>query len=149
MSVHKILIKTLVKHLILLHVGLLLLIACAPNSQSLNLLKSHKYQIMKSAHGYKANGVASWYGKKFNRQHTSDGKRYNMYSLTAAHRTLPLNSSVKVTNLENGKTVVVRINDRGPFRYNRLIDLSYAAALKLGMLPRGTVKVAIVAVNTA
>jgi rare lipoprotein A len=81
--------------------------------------------------------IASWYGRKFHHRRTSSGERYNMYQLTAAHKTLPINTYLQVTNLLNGKKVVVRVNDRGPFVRNREIDLSYAAAKQLGMLGRG------------
>lgn len=102
-----------------------------------------KYQVMKSSSGYKTTGTASWYGKKFHKQRTSSGEAYNMYVMTAAHKTLPLPSYVKVTNLENNKVAVVRVNDRGPFHVNRVIDLSYAAAVKLGVYPKGTAHVQI------
>lgn len=96
-----------------------------------------------SMKGYKSKGLASWYGKKFHRHKTSSGEQYNMYAMTAAHRTLPLNSYVRVKNLNNGRTVVVRINDRGPFFSRRIIDLSYIAARKLGLLPQGIAMVEI------
>jgi len=86
-------------------------------------------------------GVASWYGRDFHGRKTSNGEYYNMYALTAAHKTLPMNTMVKVTNLNNGRSVVVRINDRGPFVKNRIIDLSYAAAKRIGMAGRGTAPV--------
>jgi len=106
-----------------------------------------RYQIMKNSQHFKENGVASWYGRKFNKKHTSSGERFNMYKLTAAHKTLPLSTYVQVTNLTNGKRVVVRVNDRGPFVSNRIIDLSYAAAKKLGMVQRGVIPVAIKTIN--
>lgn len=96
---------------------------------------------------YEERGYASWYGSRFHKRRTSSGERYNMYKLTAAHRTLPLSSYVLVTNLVNGRHVVVKINDRGPFVSNRLIDLSYAAAKKLRMLGRGTVPVDVKVIN--
>ncbi|WP_163835457.1 septal ring lytic transglycosylase RlpA family protein [Spartinivicinus ruber] len=99
------------------------------------------YQPLKSATGYSAKGVASWYGTKFHGKKTALGETYNMYGMSAAHRTLPLPSYAKVTNLKNGKSVVVRVNDRGPFVKDRLIDLSYAAAKKLGYQANGTAKV--------
>ncbi len=99
------------------------------------------YRVLDSGKGYKATGIASWYGLKFHGHLTSNGEVYDMYSMSAAHKTLPLPSFVKVTNTSNGKTVVVRVNDRGPFHQNRLIDLSYAAAYKLDMLKTGTAKV--------
>jgi len=92
------------------------------------------------AHGldYDERGGASWYGTKFHGQRTSSGEPYDMYAMTAAHRTLPIPSYARVTNLNNGKSVVVRINDRGPFHSERLIDLSYTAAIKLGIFGHGT-----------
>ncbi len=96
------------------------------------------YYPLKEAAGYHARGIASWYGRQFGGKFTADGERYNMYAMTAAHRTLPLPSYARVTDLSNGRSVIVRINDRGPFLQNRLIDLSYAAAAKLGMLQTGT-----------
>jgi rare lipoprotein A len=86
---------------------------------------------------YKARGVASWYGKKFHGKNTSIGEVYDMYSMSAAHTTLPIPSYARVTNLENKKSVIVRINDRGPFLHERVIDLSYTAAAKLGLIGRG------------
>jgi rare lipoprotein A len=86
-------------------------------------------------------GIASWYGKEFHKKKTASGERYNMYDLTAAHRTLPFGTRVRVTNLDNNRSVIVRINDRGPFKKGRIIDLSYAAAKKLKMLESGTAKV--------
>lgn len=96
------------------------------------------YYPLATADGYRERGIASWYGKKFHGRLTSSGEVYDMHAMTAAHRTLPLPSYARVTNLENGRSVVVRINDRGPFLHNRLIDLSYAAAAKLGILGPGT-----------
>lgn len=87
---------------------------------------------------YRAKGIASWYGKKFKGKKTASGESYDMYAMTAAHRTLPIPSYVKVTNINNSKSVIVRVNDRGPFHSNRLIDLSYTAALKLGLLNKGS-----------
>ena len=98
---------------------------------------------MRSSAGYREKGTATWYGKNFHNQRTSSGERYNMYGMTAAHRTLPLHSYVKVTNLKNRRSVVVRINDRGPFHSNRLIDLSYAAARGIGLLHAGIAQVEI------
>ncbi len=88
-------------------------------------------------------GIASWYGKKFHGHLTANGEIYDMYGMTAAHKTLPLPSFVKVTNLANGKHAVVRVNDRGPFHQNRIIDLSYSAAHKIGVFDTGTAKVKI------
>jgi rare lipoprotein A len=91
--------------------------------------------------------VASWYGRKFHGRRTASGERFDMYAMTAAHRRLPLPCYVRVRNLQNGRSVVVRVNDRGPFHENRIIDLSYAAASKLGMLGRGTALVEIRAID--
>lgn len=90
---------------------------------------------------YSEEGIASWYGNKFHGHLTSNGETYNVFSMTAAHKTLPLPSYVQVTNLQNGKTAVVRVNDRGPFHDDRIMDLSYAAAYKLGIFPGGTGRV--------
>lgn len=91
------------------------------------------YETLSDAQGYKEIGLASWYGRKFHGRRTSSGEVYDMYKLSAAHKTLPLPSYVRVTNLKTGQSTIVRINDRGPFHSERIIDLSYAAALKLGM----------------
>lgn len=99
------------------------------------------YQPLKTGKGYSRIGEASWYGQKFHGHLTANGETYNMFAMTAAHTTLPLPSIVRVTNLENGKQAVVRVNDRGPFHPNRIIDLSYAAAMKLGVLKTGVAKV--------
>ncbi|MBA2650100.1 MAG: septal ring lytic transglycosylase RlpA family protein [Legionella sp.] len=103
----------------------------------------HKYAVLKSSTGYKTKGIASWYGTKFHNQRTSSGEPYDMYIMTAAHKTLPLPTYVKVKNLNNGREAIVKVNDRGPFHENRVIDLSYAAALKLGVFPKGTAPVEI------
>ena len=97
-----------------------------------------RYYVLPSAEGYLERGVASWYGPTFHGVSTSSGERYDMYGMTAAHKTLPLPTYARVTNLRNGRSVVVRINDRGPFVANRLIDLSWTAAAKLDMLREGT-----------
>lgn len=96
-------------------------------------VKGQVYKPLKSARGYKARGIASFYGKRFHHRKTSNGERYNMYSMTAAHTTLPFNTKLRVKNIKNGQTVVVRVNDRGPFHSKRIIDLSYAAARRLGI----------------
>lgn len=101
------------------------------------------YEVMKSSTGYKTQGIASWYGTKFDKQRTSSGEPYNMYVMTAAHKTLPLPTYIRVRNLSNGRVAVVKVNDRGPFHSDRLIDLSYAAAVKLGVYPKGTAPVEI------
>jgi rare lipoprotein A len=98
----------------------------------------HRYFVLVAADGYSERGVASWYGPTFHGANTSSGEQYDMYGMTAAHKTLPLPTYARVTNLRNGKSVVVRINDRGPFVANRLIDLSYTAAAKLDMVRDGT-----------
>lgn len=102
------------------------------------VVNGHRYYVMNEAHGYVERGIASWYGKKFHGHRTSSGEPYNMYAMTAAHTRLPLPAYVQVTNLQNHRTVVVRVNDRGPFHPNRIIDLSYAAAKKLGITAKGT-----------
>jgi rare lipoprotein A len=106
-----------------------------------------RYYVLATAEGYDATGVASWYGPTFNGQRTADGDRYDMYAMTAAHKTLPLPCYVRVTNLGNGRSVVVKVDDRGPFVANRLIDLSYVAAAKLGMLGTGTALVEVRAIT--
>ncbi|MCX7557629.1 septal ring lytic transglycosylase RlpA family protein [Xanthomonadaceae bacterium JHOS43] len=101
------------------------------------------YHVMENADGYVARGIASWYGAKFHGRATSSLEPYDMYQFTAAHKSLPLPTHVRVTHLANGRSVVVRVNDRGPFHEDRLIDLSYAAAVKLGMHIDGTAPVEI------
>ena len=99
------------------------------------------YKVLANPKGYVERGTASYYGQKFHGRRTSNLEVYDMYAFTAAHKTLPLPSFARVTNLDNGKSVVVRVNDRGPFHEGRLIDLSYAAAVKLGITQRGTGRV--------
>ena len=106
-----------------------------------------RYFVLPSADGYDERGVASWYGPTFHGSNTSSGELYNMYGMTAAHKTLPLPTYARVTNLANGKSVVVRINDRGPFVANRIIDLSYTAAAKLDILRDGTAWVEVRTLN--
>jgi len=101
------------------------------------------------ARGFDQRGRASWYGKKFHGRKTANGETYNMYAMTAAHKTLPFNTNLRVINLENGKETQVRINDRGPFVRGRIIDLSYTAAKKIGMVGSGTASVKIVALGVA
>ncbi|MBV0932435.1 septal ring lytic transglycosylase RlpA family protein [Marinobacterium weihaiense] len=108
-----------------------------------------RYTVLPSAEGYRQRGTASWYGKKFHGHTTSNGEVYDMYQMSAAHKSLPLPSYVRVTNLDNGRQVVVRVNDRGPFHDQRLIDLSYAAAYRLDMLQKGTARVEIEAITDA
>lgn len=100
-----------------------------------------RYHVLRTAKNYDEVGVASWYGSKFHSHYTSNGERYNMLAMTAAHKSLPLPTYVQVTNLKNGRQVIVKVNDRGPFEANRIIDLSYVAAKKLGMLGHGTAHV--------
>ncbi|EKE67627.1 septal ring lytic transglycosylase RlpA family protein [Gallaecimonas xiamenensis] len=106
-------------------------------------LRGQSYRVIKEPKGFSQEGYASWYGTKFHGYHTSNGEVYDMYAMTGAHKTLPLPSFVRVTNLDNNKQVVVRVNDRGPFHQGRVIDLSYAAAYKLDMLKQGTARVKI------
>jgi rare lipoprotein A len=108
-----------------------------------------RYFVLAKADGYVERGVASWYGPTFHGVNTSMGESYDMYAMTAAHKTLPLPAYARVTNLKNGKSVVVRINDRGPFVANRIIDLSYTAAAKLDMLREGTTLVEVRALTPA
>jgi rare lipoprotein A len=102
------------------------------------VVAGHRYAVLPSASGYVERGVASWYGTEFHGLRTSTGEPYDMFAMTAAHKTLPLPCYARVTNLSNGRSVVVRINDRGPFVANRIIDLSYSAATRLDMIRNGT-----------
>jgi rare lipoprotein A len=106
-----------------------------------------RYTVMDSSYGYKQRGVASWYGKKFHGRQTSSQEPYDMYAMTAAHKSLPLPTYVRVRNLRNNRTIVVRVNDRGPFVDNRIIDLSYSAAAKLDMIKDGTSLVEVTALS--
>ena len=112
-------------------------------------LRGEDYKIVKKTEGFAEKGKASWYGKKFHGHLTSNGEIYDMYSMSAAHKTLPIPSYVKVTNTDNNKTTIVRINDRGPFHEGRIIDLSYAAAYKLDVLRTGTANVEIEVITVA
>jgi rare lipoprotein A len=105
------------------------------------------YRPMTVVGNYKERGIASWYGKKFNGERTSSGEIYDMYAMTAAHPTLPLPSYARVTNLSNHKSVIVRVNDRGPFMDDRIIDLSYTAAYKLGIIGDGSAEVEVESIN--
>ena len=107
------------------------------------------YTPLASAAGFKQRGLASWYGKKFHGQKTSSGELYDMYAMSAAHPTLPIPSYARVTNVANRKSVVVRINDRGPFHGDRIIDLSYAAAHRLGFVQRGSAEVEVESIAAA
>jgi rare lipoprotein A len=116
-----------------------------PKIEPINRFTSRPYSVLGHAYTpytqlmpYKARGVASWYGKRYHGQKTSSGEAYDMYAMTAAHTILPLPSYARVTNVANGKSVIVRVNDRGPFHEDRLIDLSYLAAQRLGLLGRGS-----------
>lgn len=106
-----------------------------------------RYNVMQESRGYRERGIASWYGTKFHGRYTSNREPYDMYAMTAAHTSLPLPSFVRVNNLQNGRSIVVRVNDRGPFHNNRIIDLSYAAATKLGILGKGTGLVEVIAID--
>ena len=105
------------------------------------------YQPRSHAHGFRQKGIASWYGKKFHGRKTANGEVYDMYGISAAHKTLPFNTVVRVHNLDNGKEMEVRINDRGPFVRGRIIDLSYGAARQVGLVGPGTARVKIVALG--
>ncbi|MCK5898180.1 MAG: septal ring lytic transglycosylase RlpA family protein [Methylococcales bacterium] len=116
------------------------------NSSDYKLLGKH-YKVLPFSHNFTQTGVASWYGDAFQGKKTANGEIYDMYAMTAAHKTLPIPSYVNVSNLKNARSVIVRINDRGPYHQNRIIDLSYAAAKKIGLYQRGTGKVKITAIN--
>ena len=111
------------------------------------VVRGKRYYTLASSDGYRKRGIASWYGTKFHGHRTSSGETYDMYQMTAAHKTLPLPTYAYVRNLNNGRTVIVKINDRGPFHDNRVIDLSYAAASKLGILGKGTGLVEVEAID--
>ncbi len=115
-----------------------------PTSYEVN---GSRYYPLNSSDGYIQTGVASWYGSKFHGRRTSSGEIYDMYKMTAAHRTLPLPTFAEVTNIKNGRRAIVKVNDRGPFHANRIIDLSYAAAKKLGVVEAGTALVEVCAIN--
>lgn len=108
-----------------------------------------RYYVLPDSTGYSEQGVASWYGREFHGKRTSSGEIYDMYALTAAHKTLPLPTMARVTSLTTGKSVIVRVNDRGPFKKGRLIDLSYGAARELGFLAKGTDLVEVQALTPA
>jgi len=111
------------------------------------IVNGKKYYVRRDSAGFVERGIASWYGTKFHGNRTSSGETYNMYAMTAAHKTLPLPTYAAVKNLDTGKSIVVKINDRGPFHENRIIDLSYVAAMKLGILNAGTGLVEIRAID--
>ena len=110
-------------------------------------VRGRTYRVLDSAEDYTAEGRASWYGEKFHGHRTSSGEPYDMYKLSAAHKTLPLPTWARVTNLDNGKSTIVRINDRGPFHAGRIIDLSWAAAVKLDIADHGTARVRVEAIT--
>lgn len=110
-------------------------------------VRGKTYHVLDSARGYKQRGTASWYGTKFHGHLTSSLEPYDMYKFSAAHKTLPLPTYARVTNLDNGTSVIVRINDRGPFHGQRLIDVSYAAAVRLGIWKQGTGRVEVETIN--
>ncbi len=118
----------------------------AYGNQSPYTVLGRTYRVLPTAKGYRERGMASWYGEKFHGRHTSMREPYDMYAMTAAHKTLPLPTYARVTNLDNGRSVVLRINDRGPFVDGRIIDLSYAAAARLGILGTGTGRVEVEAI---
>jgi rare lipoprotein A len=107
-----------------------------------------RYHTLSSSKGYRERGLASWYGTKFHGKRTSSGEPYDLYGMTAAHKTLPLPTYVEVTNLGNGRSVIVKVNDRGPFHEDRLIDLSYTAAVKLNIVGNGTEPVEVRAIDS-
>lgn len=111
------------------------------------VVHGRRYFVLNSARGYNKRGIASWYGTKFQGHLTSTRERYDLYSMTAASPVLPIPSYVRVTNLGNGKSIIVKVNDRGPFATNRILDLSYVAAKKLGYADRGTAYVQVTAVD--
>jgi rare lipoprotein A len=110
-------------------------------------VRGKTYSVLKSAENFSQTGIASWYGEKFHGHLTSNGEIYNMYAMSAAHKNLPLPTYLKVTNNANSQSVIVRVNDRGPFHQNRIIDLSYSAAYKLGMMKTGVANVTITAIT--
>jgi len=111
------------------------------------VVRGQRYYVLDSSENFTERGRASWYGNKFHGNKTSNGEVYDMYQMTAAHKRLPLPTYVKVTNLENNRHVIVRVNDRGPFHKGRIIDLSYVAALKLGITTTGTAPVKVEALS--
>ncbi len=144
---------------LVLTISVLLFSSCAPKHPPQGKVPSGTYKPYRvggktyyplpSSEGFQETGYASWYGPNFHGKKTANGETYNMYSLTAAHKILPMNTYVRVENLRNGKSLVVRINDRGPFVRNRIIDLSYNAAKKLEIIGPGTAKVRITALAEA
>lgn len=128
----------------------------APRNEPLHRYANRPYEVMGVSYtpisqrgNFRQEGIASWYGKRFHGKKTASGEIYDMYGMTAAHPTLPIPSYVKVTSLDSGRSVVVRINDRGPFHSNRVIDLSYTAAFKLGLLGKGSGRVRVESIDPA
>ena len=118
-----------------------------PATQRSYVINNIRYYPIPSAAGYSENGVASWYGGKFNGRKTSNGEIYDMHAMTAAHKTLPMNTMLLIKNLDNGKSTIVRINDRGPFVSGRIVDLSYKAAESLGIARKGLARIQAVALG--
>ena len=156
------------KKLICLFLAIALLAGCAPKVDVIHTpgkkprpgtkvkptqrpykIKGRTYYPLPSSEGFVQTGIASWYGKPFHGRKTSNGETYNMYATSAAHKTLPMGTNLLVTNLENGREVTLRINDRGPFVRGRIIDLSYKAAKELNIVKKGTAKVRIAALGEA
>lgn len=121
----------------------------SPATQRPYTVMGKRYTPIASAHGFVQKGIASWYGKKFHGRKTANGETYDMYAMTAAHKTLPMNTWVEVRNLDNNKKIKVRVNDRGPFVTGRIIDLSYTGAGKIDMVGSGTARVQIRALGAA
>jgi rare lipoprotein A len=119
-----------------------------PSSNNAYEVYGKVYQPIDSANGFSQQGVASWYGEQFHEKKTANGETYNMYAMTAAHKSLPFGTMVEVVNVENKKSTIVRINDRGPFCQGRIIDLSHSAAKKIDMIKKGTAAVEITALGT-
>lgn len=120
----------------------------SPGNPAFYEILGQRYHVQTTRKGHRERGVASWYGDPFHGRRTASGEIYDMYQMTAAHRTLPLPTWAEVTNLKNGAKIIVKINDRGPFAHNRIIDLSYAAAKKLDMIEAGTTLVEVRALGT-
>jgi rare lipoprotein A len=118
-----------------------------PGTQRPYVIKNRTYYPLPSADGYVESGIASWYGRDFHGRLTSNGEKYNMHDITAAHKLLPMHTMLLVQNRDNGRKIVVRVNDRGPFIQGRIIDLSYGAAKKLGLVNTGTARVTITALG--
>lgn len=120
-----------------------------PSTQRPYKINGKRYYPIPNSEGFRQTGIASWYGGKFHGRKTSNGETYNMYKMTAAHKTLPMNTHVLVKNLDNGKELTTRINDRGPFVKGRIIDLSLKGARELGIIKKGTARVQITALGEA